>query len=308
MKTKCIALSCSLLFVISLKAQIPTEGLVGYYMLNGDAADSSGLEHHGLLVGDLSTGTDRMGLEDGAIEFNGGYIDLGNPSDFQFSNAFSISLWMNTYEVFDWSAILTKWANYGNGGFYLGINPAGNVIRLNLDMPEPLESNGVPLGDWLHLVATFDSDSIKLYEDGVLVSSAFYDLPVVDNAATLLIGSQFNIPDDFVFYGRIDDVLLYNRALTANEVMSIFTGQPSGLDEAFSSPIQVFPNPTASALYFKNIPWEEEPRYTLHNTAGRRLQSGLLPQTLELGTLPAGVYWLQIRIGESVHWERIVRQ
>jgi len=70
-------LSC--LFQTSF-AQIPQDGLVAHYMLDGNAADSSGMELHGTIMGSVNPTENRFGEASKACSFDGGFIDVGRSS------------------------------------------------------------------------------------------------------------------------------------------------------------------------------------------------------------------------------------
>jgi hypothetical protein len=103
----------------------------------------------------------------------------------------------------------------------------------------------IPLNEWTHLAITFDGFSKRLYVNGAKVAeikrSDFLG-PLVYDAAPVpvTIGSDWanNVSSDR-FNGRIDEVALYNRALTAGEVLSIYNADFVGKD--FSQPYFTLP-------------------------------------------------------------------
>ena len=93
-------------------SQIPINGLIGYYSFDGHAKDSSGFEHDGAIIDAVSSTQGRNGNDNGALFFNGGYVDIGNPIEYQMTNSISISAWINPVQIIDWHAIVTKWNGF----------------------------------------------------------------------------------------------------------------------------------------------------------------------------------------------------
>jgi len=86
----------------------------------------------------------------------------------------------------------------------------------------------IPLNQWTHLAASFDGTTKRLYVNGVLVASkkGLSDLVYEPAAAPVTIGARgaSNTP----FTGRVDEVAIYNRALTGNEIVDIFNADILG--------------------------------------------------------------------------------
>ncbi|MDA9774376.1 T9SS type A sorting domain-containing protein, partial [Saprospiraceae bacterium] len=280
-------------------AQIPTEGLIGFYQLDGNTMDESGLEHNGTKVGLLSSTEGRNGEENGALLFNGGYIDLGNPSAFQMTESISISAWINPSEINGWQAIASKWSGFDLDGYYLGINPEGNVVRWNLDIPNPVESGAVEINKWTHIVATHDGELTKLYVNGVLVEEMAYNKPIVNNDANVYIGSQFNFPDESTFRGAMDEILFYNRALSDSEVLEIFNFLPTSVKPLESSSLDLilYPNPTTEFLYLQNNSETDIVSYQIVNLEGKVMKSGVYDQQgIDLISLTPSVYCVLLEL------------
>jgi hypothetical protein len=148
-------------------AQIPKDGLVGYYMLDGNAEDSGPYGHHGTIIDDVSPDLDRFGNVGNACLFHGGYIDAGNPELYQLTEEMSISVWMKPRFMFNWGGIVAKWYDFGSGSFYLGVNPENQAIRWNLDMPSPIEGDEPIENEWVHIAVTYDGTVARMYENEV---------------------------------------------------------------------------------------------------------------------------------------------
>ncbi len=207
-------------------------GLVAYYPFNGNADDESGNGNHGTVYGAVLT-TDRFGNAESAYNFNGvnNYIQIAFAAALHPS-IFSLSAWFNTTDTGRGTIITSdldsKYCNHGyelgvyNGlGFFL-TDPTSNcqdgkVVWSN----NPLIINN---GAWHHIVAIFDGSQMMLYVDGVLqdqiISTSTYSKP----NSYLRIGMTKNSGgyDQRYFDGFIDEVRIYNRALSDTEVQELY--------------------------------------------------------------------------------------
>jgi len=244
-----LALSLFLIFTFQhLTAQIPTNGLVGYYMLDGNPADSSQMGNHGTIVGQVTPTTNRFGETDKALLFSGGYIDAGNPISYQFADSMSIATWINPTSISDWSCIASKWDWYG-GGYYLGIDPAANTLRWNLGYPHnPVNASPILINEWKHIVVTFNGDTTYIYEDGFLVKAFPLQFSISNTPASLFIATQWDGPS-YSFNGVMDDVLIYNRELTPKEVKDIYNDVSTEVKDILPEhAVSIYPNPAINSF------------------------------------------------------------
>lgn len=189
--------------------------------------DFSGNEHHGEMLGDFNWVDGKQGS---ALEFDGqvGVVDVGNIGH---SNQLTVSAWVKrgtggggtivskTQGAHEWEL------QYGSNGYaYFVINGVNTGKYL-----------GPGTGEWTHLVGTYDKTAIRLYQDGVLVNSKAYTEDVKDLGNSVGIGRRVN-GNGASFGGQIDDVRIYNRALSEAEVAEL-TAQSS----AIPAPLAFFP-------------------------------------------------------------------
>ncbi len=212
-----------------------TTGLVGKYDFTGNANDNSGNGNNGTVNGATLT-TDRFGNANSAYNFNGSsnYIDVLNNSSLNFSNntSFTISSWikLNGSNV-NYSGIVTKMDNSGNGYQFV----VGNTTALNKLATEFGQGGtGVSFvgnqnlndGNWHNVIYVADrvANTISFYVDNVLdiqTTSANVSAANVDNTAHLKIGVDRTMVD--YFKGTMDDIKIYNKALTTCDIDSLYT-------------------------------------------------------------------------------------
>jgi len=235
----------SLLFVLSCVvggsalANIDN-GLVGHYPFNGNANDESGNGNNGSLLNGVILTEDRFGNTDSAYHFDGtnDYIWFGN--SFPKTDYVTASVWINTTSTGHDTQI-----NYGGGGRILRYRGGGYWMTLSDNGPvsgamhintqahySPADTNAYNDGNWHHLVISFDGSVFKLYIDGQLL----HEDDNFGNNETInyLGGGGFAIGRDgdynaSYFEGTIDDVRIYDRALSENEVLTLYNAPDPNL-------------------------------------------------------------------------------
>jgi uncharacterized delta-60 repeat protein len=202
----------------------PLLGLVGYYPFNGNANDASGYGHNGTEQGEgIALAQDRFGNQDSAYDFDGseGYIDMGDVEDFNFGTGdFTLETWIqmdpasegprhivgkrrDTEPEGNWARLYSLDED-GGAHIHFEFTPAVRVVS-----PSTYNDN-----QWHHLVGTRSSGTTSLYIDGQSVGSGTA-MEDVSNDASFKIGKWSLEPS---FRGKIDDIRIYNRALSAAEI------------------------------------------------------------------------------------------
>ncbi|MEN6428227.1 MAG: LamG-like jellyroll fold domain-containing protein [Phycisphaerales bacterium] len=195
--------------------------LVGHYTLDegsgAKANDSSGKGHHGTVIGTVEWTTGMVG---GAIVLggDGDYVDLGNPADWPAgAEARSMCAWAKTEDVLaTWHFAVAYGTGATNQAMFIGLNGTafygggyGNDVSI---------SNFWEVDVWHHIALTYDGTTARLYADGIEVASAAKAWNLVRNQAR--IGQQVNELNEF-WNGSVDDVRIYNKALSAEEVAAL---------------------------------------------------------------------------------------
>jgi hypothetical protein len=229
----------------NLFAAITTDGLVAYYPFNGNAEDESGNGHDGTVYGAVLT-SDRYGVSNSAYMFDGidDYISGGYNDAFQLP-VITISAWI--YPITDLStatsvaSIVTRGedltsdqaafsllvahpdADWGNGVAVLYETNGGSDRTFATDVYPAI-------GKWTHIIASRDAAGLlNIYSDGSLIGQwPSTDEPGANCFQELLIGAYWHVPTPATavitnfFTGAIDDVMIYDRALTPDQI-----GEPS---------------------------------------------------------------------------------
>ena len=225
----------------------PNEGMIAYYPFNGNANDESGNDNHGILCGnEPQLTTDRFGNENSAYLFGGyynkGWIRVPNSNTLALDNAMSLSFWVN----FTGFGGMNGWGSYTTNnsvhavvckggdnsehpGFNACIRPSGDSLCIWSFNHNPdfytvgTYYHGYVPGQWLHCVVTVEGSVSRLYINGTLRKENTNDPANFSSANTqeMTIGVM-NAGSWYPFNGKIDDVIIYNRALTQQEVMQLY--------------------------------------------------------------------------------------
>jgi len=181
--------------------------------------DTSGNGNNGTLQGGASWTT--SGKYGGAISFNGtnAYINVPNSSSLQVTSAMTLEAWVNPSLVNGaWRDVIYK----GNDNYYLeadstGIKPvAGGTFGGSNG--NAIGTGALTVNTWAHLAGTYDGATLRLYVNGVQVSSVAKTGAITASTNALQIGGD-SIYGQY-FPGTIDEIRIYNRALSATEIQS----------------------------------------------------------------------------------------
>jgi hypothetical protein len=216
------------------------DGLIAYFPLDGDFQDNAG-DAHGFEVGaapiEFAGGQFGQGVDlNGVDQYVSTPVETEDRFDFSDGTGFTVSAWFRV-DAFDksWQAIVTKgegtnWRIHRQGDtdnlgpVAGGVNPDnGNGFDL---VENPISVND---GQIHHVVITNIPDvSSSYYLDGVLIQEGFPGVPE-GNEWPMMIGENANNGGNGrTFNGLIDDLAVWNRGLSADEVSQIFNGPSIG--------------------------------------------------------------------------------
>ena len=206
--------------------------LVGWWELDessGSASDSTGNTNTGTLYGN-PIWYPSDGKIDGALQFDGDdYVLIVNESNFDFTGPFSIALWIkyNAVPIQGFHPIISKsgsaWIYYmGNFRTFFRLHNADAAPQ------EPWyailwgDQNYVHDYQWHHVTLVYDG--VKLYEylDNELNSFTGASITISTNDYSVALGYDQE-DNDFGFIGRMDDVRIYNCALSPVDVNELAT-------------------------------------------------------------------------------------
>ena len=207
---------------------LPKAGLLAYFNFNENVNDQSGNENHGIVNGGEYV-SDRDGAEEGAYKFElGDYITLPDDTQFSFGGKAPYSIgafvkYEKLPEDLGRSIIISKFNGGVRASFYLGISDNEKAAAYRNSIPWGLESAWkVEQNTYTHIMSTYDGEVLRIYINGEESSSLPWNSHPGDVLTPTLIGathSQGEILPRFI--GEIDDLVIYDRALTETEIMNM---------------------------------------------------------------------------------------
>ena len=234
--------------------------LVAYFPFNGNANDESTFGVDGI-VNNASLATGILGDDNGAYFFNGidAFIDC-SAENRNVTNVLSISAFIKTNSsgVMD---VINKY-NWGEDkGYHLQINESfarvGGRDHSGSYYTTGHSISSVNDNEWHHLVAIINMNTWQIWVDCnmEIEINTSTNFPIFANTAHFSIGMDHYEGDQF-FEGTIDEVRLYNRVLTDEEINSLCDFQSTKIDDLNQKTnfIKLYPNPATEIL---NIEFEE---------------------------------------------------
>jgi len=251
MKISVLALFClwSLTTFSQVPDYVPTDGLVGWWPFNGNANDESGNGNDGVVNGATLT-QDRNGEANKAYSFDGmdDKIDVPSSENLNMGMAdFSISLYFNSLAIpiqdqqYPYLYIIQKRYYSLGDGYSLYVDASNNVHAEILDSNSTTDigtnQEDLALGQWYHFVVVFHRQgNAQLFINGVLQNS----LPINSENGNLIndksLGIGYFSPPGpnclsgcHFYNGKLDDIGIWNRALTECEIESLYLAQANSL-------------------------------------------------------------------------------
>lgn len=196
--------------------------LVAYYSLSGDATDNSGNGNTGIVEGSTAT-LDRFGNADGALRFDGvdDEINITRNSQLEPTSAITIMAWGRVNSETN-SAWIQKRFNESTSPFHsYRINGTGQLFDIQTSNGEfqVADPDDLVLDKWKLVVGTYDGSSLKIYVDGTLKDEISATGTIEYTTTNLRIGYATT---GQYFDGDLDDIRIYNRALSEAEIQDIY--------------------------------------------------------------------------------------
>ena len=204
--------------------------LVGWWRFNGESGENTTFFRDWSSWGNngacsaSSCPTSTSGMFGNALDFDGSndYLNDGNTGN--FSDAITIMAWINPRTSGEgvFGRIVSK---NDASGYTLAFTDSNGLYMTIASLPYANSpSNSIKYNTWNHIVATFDknlsSNQVKIYINGVIKGNGTRTTPMPTNSNPLLIGNRIAL--DRTFNGRMDDIRIFNRALSPDEIKASY--------------------------------------------------------------------------------------
>ncbi len=219
--------------IIFTESAVPLDGLVGYWPFIGNASDGSGNGNNATVNG-ASLTIDRFGIANSAYGLStlSDNLSVTNAQPSFNNNGLTVSLWLKFPTQYNYSSLslVKNGVSYTNG-FNLAIDQNNSNYGTNNYSVLFLVGNGngvsfisnqAELGVWSNIVSTFDGTNIKIYLNGILKGTQPFNqsMNVLNN--NLVFGSWDNLTAPAIKTRQLDDIGIWNRALTQAEITALY--------------------------------------------------------------------------------------
>lgn len=304
-----------------------TANLKACLPFNGNANDISGSANNGTVNGATLT-SDRFGNPNSAYSFNTNKnITISSLGALASTNELTISMWAkatnNTSNCLfslapdQYTDRCVGCAAYANGGSTMMLFDYGDLFSGGRT-----SATGIPLdlSNWHHYVyVTSQSGNIKqMYRDGSIVSNAAYGLSCTNKSVPFQIGAGFDQgAGSLWFNGYIDDVCIYNRALTAAEVSALYAGTGAcfnvGIEELKNiESFVIYPTVSQLGIYtIQSNKLNSESVIEIYSVEGKLIKSYTDISggnfQINISDTEAGIYFVKLNDKEGSHTQKIVK-
>lgn len=333
MKKSLLFIFC--LFCLAVYAQIDlTSNLKVCMPFTGNANDLSGNSLNGT-VSSATLTTDRFGVANRAYQFdkdNNSFISISSFSAIAPTNELTISMWaksdittsnclfiLNPDNPNDRCVGCAQYLNAQNTMIvwdYGNILTSGRLVVFSIP---------IDITNWHHYtyVMSESGNTKSIYLDGVVIASVGYGMTVSNKNKPFYIGGGFSggNPGKIMWTGKIDDVCIYNRALTPAEITALYiatgicsTGTNTSVPDAMEEPERVenlVVHPTISEGIFAIINHDQDIlKIEVFNMAGRLIKSIPSKESggfIDLTTYDRGIYLLKVTGRKKSFTQKIIR-
>ena len=320
------------LFTQIINAQVPSyvpaNGLVGYWPFNGNANDVSGNGYNGVVNG-AALSNDRFGNSNNAYQFT------SNPQNITITNLhqnnilnYSVAGWFQIQQQNGYGTVISgdvplsppsglRFSLGGTNSFQWQVEDGWNTNGIVNNTLNAVNYNN---NSWHSFVVTFSSNpglinasSFKVYTDGILMPSVTFQdhwppgsgfsmgfnvSAPVDNGTLPVVFGNANDLADF-FNGILDDIGIWNRALTQAEITGLHNALGTSQIVAINQ-ITIYPNPAKDQITIDcgNLTNANGWSYKIVNTLGQEVLNGEIStqqNVVSLNTLNgSGFYFVKI--------------
>ncbi|MBS3155862.1 LamG domain-containing protein [Candidatus Woesearchaeota archaeon] len=214
----------SLFFAGTVEGALTTN-LLSYWSYDSNANDNYG-SIHGSASGATYTTTDCQ-LGGGCYSFggDGDYISMSS-SSLAITGSMSVSLWIKPTDTIDYQGLFFRGDLANSLSYVFAITDQGandNYGYYNTNSNWKVFTDFiVDYGSWQHVVWTYDGTNMIVYKNNVASASQAATAPVSNLSHTNYVSATWAPPNTFWVQGTVDEVAVWNKALTAAEVSSLY--------------------------------------------------------------------------------------
>ena len=298
--------------LLSTEAEIDAgePGLVAWYPFEGNANDATPYENHGAIGGDpiFEAVTDRPFTNTGqAIKFDGDRDSVLVPNAVQLiSDYTTVSFWIrvdsiNTAEAEAYIMSFGHWSERWKISLPQHTKIVWTTNSMNSQFDNAIsdmdsgDGNELVPGFWWYVTMVHDGADDIIYVDGEEVNRKPATGTLNSTSRPFGIGNN-PIEGMQYFNGALDEIKVYNKALTGEEVARLYSSGTTGLNDLLTSELRnyvdvAYPNPAIDRLYVEhNLPANQAVLLRVFDTAGRQVDG----MQYDRNELPPGQFFLDV--------------
>lgn len=212
------------------------ESLILYLPLDegegGIVEDASGHKNNGNIAGNAKLADGKMGK---CLEFvTGSHVEVPEIPEYDVTDAVSLMAWIKTSSVTSWARIIDK-SQWQDNGYDLALNMNSHVPLFEFFVDgttsQTVASTRVDDGEWHFVAGTFGNKTLKIYVDGVLEGQITSANDIKPNDWPIWLADVARPAETQQYLGMIDEVAVFNRELSEDEIQDIFQ---NGIDVSSS--------------------------------------------------------------------------
>jgi len=213
---------------------VPHPGIVAWYQAESNTTDHVSA-NNGTFFG---TPAYASGEVHTAFDFNGAsYVQVPETNYLDFTNTMTVEAWVNlrTFAGVNSREVVSKFGSSGPFNCWtMAIDPATKKAYYNVNSADRTRyfqlysTTTIPTNEWTHLAGVCDGSTMKIYVNGVLSNSTNWTYGINVASSPITIGCTMQFSPTSYFNGQIDEVSLYNQALSDCEIQSLYLVGPQG--------------------------------------------------------------------------------
>lgn len=315
--TSICVLAFHALSMAQVPSYVPAAGLVGWWPFNGNANDQSGHALNGTITA-ATIAADRNNVANSAYYFNGvnGTKIQVTDNALMHTNTFTVSVWEKVTDATIYNNLISKRIVSSGSNSYILYEPTKTSCTLCSLAYQPFEVaatiggtqrktyltyaalDSVLNNTWNMITGSYDGSNLNYYVNGQLVRSLAITGNVSYTSDPLFIGTTGSPGQNFK--GYLDDIGIWNRALSASEIMGLYTAitdVPKNEDPLTTAELSIFPNPAKEQFTVRISANLIGKAFSIYNQNGIPVVNGKLTAETTLLTieeLSAGNYTIEV--------------
>ncbi len=305
-----------------------TGDLVAFYPFNGNANDESGFNNNGTVSG-ATLVPDRWGNPSSAYHFDGvnDYISVPSSSSLNFQNAVTVNFWIKVGQFFERESYPLSHGNWENRWKVSTTNKHIRWTVKSTSGTKDLDSETELAADSLYNVTVlYDGSDYEIYLNGELDAFTSFSGLILTTPIDFMIGQVLPGNNQYNFNGVLDDIRIYNYALSYGSIQDLYDFSTDIKDEQGIKPpqdyslLQNYPNPfNSQTIISYQLKYAGKVKLEIYDALGTKIRS-LLNEFSNRGnysrawdgknnngrSVSSGVYFYRLSAGDFMETKKML--